>query len=119
MQPDFQSKLPYAPVISLGDANDAASGTTARIARRLALLVPALAEVVGTAVHDDGPTEHALGPNQLDLLVLDGALGVALGVRLEVAEVADVALAVRGGAVGFGEGVDWVVGKGGDSGQLG
>lgn len=93
----------------LGDTNHAASGTTARVARSLALLVSALAQVVRAGVHDNGPAQHALGPDQLDLLVRDGALGVALAVRLEVAEVADVAFAVGGGAVGLGEGVDWVV----------
>ena len=68
----------------LRNANDTASRTTARVTRRLALLVPALAQIVGAAVHDDGPPQHALGPNQFDLPVRDGALGVALGVRLEV-----------------------------------
>jgi hypothetical protein len=45
--------------------------------------------------------------NELDLGVLDAALGIALAVRLEVAEVADVAVAVAGRAVLFAEGVDW------------
>ena len=90
----------------LRDTNDAASRTTASITRGLALLVPALTEVVGAGVHDDGAAEHALGTDQLDLLVRDGPLGVALAVRLEVAEVADVAFTVSGGAVRFGEWVD-------------
>jgi len=58
-------------------------------------------------VHDDGAAQHALGADQLDELVRDGAFGVALGVGLEVAQVADVALAVGGGAVGLVVGVDW------------
>lgn len=91
----------------LSDTNHTASRTTARIARNLTLLVTALAQIIRASVHDDGPAEHALGPDQLDLLVRDGALCVALAVRLEVAEIADVAFAVGGGAVGFGEGVDW------------
>jgi hypothetical protein len=45
--------------------------------------------------------------NELDLAVLDAAPGVALTVRLEVAEIADVAVAVAGGAVLFAEGVDF------------
>ena len=90
----------------LSNTDDAASRTTARVARRLALLVSAFAQVVGARVHDDGPPEDALGADQLDLLVRDGALGVALGVRLEVTEVADVAFCVGGGAVGLAEGVD-------------
>lgn len=68
--------------------------------------MPASSQVVDASVHDDGAPEHALGPNELDQLVRDGAFGVALRVRLEVAEVADVALAVCAVAVGFGEGVD-------------
>ena len=55
---------------------------------------------------DDGAAEDALRADQLDELVRDGALGVALGVGLEVAQVADVALAVGGGAVGLVVGVD-------------
>lgn len=90
------------------NANDTASGPAARIARLLALLVAALAEVVGAGVHDDGAAEHALGPDELDELVADAALAVALAVRLEVAQVADVALAVLGRAVRLALGVDWV-----------
>lgn len=97
----------HALPILLSDTNNPASRTPTRIARRLTLLVSALAQIVRASVHDDGPAEHALGTDQLDLLVGDGALGVALGVRLEVAEVPDVAFAVGGGAVGLGEGVDW------------
>lgn len=100
---------PSHPVPShlLSNPNDPARRTPARVARSLALLVPAFAQVVGAAVHDDGAAEDAFGPDELDLLVRDGPLGVALGVRLEVAQVADVAFGVGGGAVRFGEGVDW------------
>lgn len=56
---------------------------------------------------NDGAAEDALRADQLDELVRDGALGVALGVGLEVAQVTDVALAVGGGAVGLVVGVDW------------
>lgn len=90
----------------LSNANDTASRTTAGIARSLTLLVSALAQIISASVHDDRPAQHALGPDQLDLLVRDGALGVPLAVGFEVAEVADVAFAVGGGAVGLGEGVD-------------
>jgi hypothetical protein len=92
----------------LGDTDNTASRTGASVASLLALLVLALAEVVGAGVDDDGAAEHALRADQLDELVRDAALGVALGVGLEVAQVADVALAVRGGAVGLVVGVDWV-----------
>jgi hypothetical protein len=57
-------------------------------------------------VDDDGAAEHALRADQLDELVRDAARGVALGVGLEVAQVADVALAVARGAVGLVVGVD-------------
>ena len=57
---------------------------------------------------DNGAAEDALGADQLDELVRDGALGVALGVGLEVAQVADVALAVLGRAVRLAVRVDWV-----------
>ena len=99
----------------LGDTNDTASGTSASVASLLALLVLALAEVVGAGVDDDGAAEDALRADQLDELVRDGALGVALGVGLEVAQVADVALAVGGGAVGLVVGVDCVRREGGVS----
>ena len=56
---------------------------------------------------NNSASKNALGADQLDVLVRDGALGVALGVGLEVAQVADVALAVGGGAVGLVVGVDW------------
>jgi hypothetical protein len=93
--------------------------------------VAALAEVVGAGVADDGAlvgiscargecsgregektyADDALGANQLDELVLDAALGVALAIGLDVAQVADVALLVAGGAVGLVVGVDWVGGS--------
>ena len=50
--------------------------------------------------------QNAILPDELDVLVGDGALGVALGVGLEVAQIPDVALVVRGRAVRFAEGVD-------------
>jgi hypothetical protein len=102
-----RKEAPYRPIKNLlGDTNDAASRTSASVASLLALLVRALAEVVGAGVDDDGAAEDALRADQLDELVRDGALGVALGVGLEVAQVADVALAVGGGAVGLVVGVD-------------
>jgi hypothetical protein len=90
----------------LGDTNDTASRTSASVASLLALLVLALAEIVGAGVDNNSATKNALRADQLDELVRDGALGVALGVGLEVAQVADVALAVGGGAVGLVVGVD-------------
>lgn len=60
---------------------------------------------------NNSASKNALGADQLDVLVRDGALGVALGVGLEVAQVADVALAVGGSTVGLVVGVD--CGRGG------
>lgn len=44
--------------------------------------------------------------NQLDEAVLDGALGIALGIRVNVAEITDVAGVIGGSAVGLAVGVD-------------
>ena len=93
----------------VGDANDTASRAGTSVTRLLALVVAALAQVVSAGVHNDSAAQHALGTDQLDELVGDAALGVALAVGLEVAQVADVALAVRGGAVGFVVWVDYEV----------
>ena len=91
----------------LGDANDTASGTSTSVAGLLALLVLTLAEIVGAGVDDNGAAEDALRADQLDELVRDRALGVALAVGFEVAQVADVALLVAGSSVGLVVGVDW------------
>lgn len=91
----------------LSNTNDPASRTTARVARSLALLMTALAQIISASMHDDRSAQYAFRPNQLDLLVRDGTLGVALAICFEVAEVANVAFTVGGGAVGFGERVDW------------
>lgn len=90
----------------LSNANDTASGTEAGIARGLTQLVSALTQIISASMHNDRSAQDALRPDQLDLLVRDGALGVSLAVGFEVAEVADVAFAVGGGAVGLGEGVE-------------
>jgi hypothetical protein len=51
-------------------------------------------------------SKNALRPDQLDLLVLNGAGGVALAISLEVAQVANVTVLVGRGAVLLGKGVD-------------
>lgn len=48
----------------------------------------------------------AVGANQLDKVVGDGALGVALSISLDVAEVTNVTDLIRGSAVVLVEGVD-------------
>ena len=72
----------------------------------LALLVATLAKVVGASVDNNGAAEDALGTDQLDELVANGALGIALAVSLEVAQVTNVALLVLGGTVGLAVRVD-------------
>jgi hypothetical protein len=103
--PPHSREAPFPSL--LGDTNDTASRTSASVASLLALLVLALAEIVGAGVDDNGAAEDALRADQLDELVRDGALGVALAVGLEVAQVADVALAVGGSTVGLVVRVDW------------
>ena len=49
----------------------------------------------------------ALGADELDQLVLNAALGVTLGVGLEVTKVTDMALLVTGGTVCLVLGVDY------------
>ena len=85
----------------LRNPNDSESRSAASITRRLALLVTTLSEIIGAGVDDDGASEDALETDELDEVVGDGAFDVALGVGLEVAEVANVALLVGGGAMGF------------------
>lgn len=58
-------------------------------------------------MHNNSPSEHALGPNELNEGVGYAAFGVSLFVGFEVAEVADVAFGVGGGTVLFAERVDW------------
>lgn len=89
------------------DANDTASRAATGVASLLALDMAAPAEVVDSGVDDDGTADDALGADQLDELVLDGTAGVALRVRVEVAEVANVAVLVARGAVLLVVGVDY------------
>lgn len=52
--------------------------------------------------------QNALGSDQLDELVRHGLFDAALAVRLEVAQVADVAFLVVRGAMRLVERVDWL-----------
>jgi len=83
-----------------------ASRTSTSVTGLLALLVSTLSEIVGTGVDNDGAAEDALGTDQLDELVGDGALSIALAVGLEVAEVTNVTLAVGRSTVGLAVGID-------------
>lgn len=94
---------PPSTSISIRNPNDAASGPSTGIARLQTVLMPAFAQVVRARVHDDGAAQHGVLADQLDEAVLDAALAVAVGVGLEVAEVADVAGFVAGGTAWGGD----------------
>lgn len=66
---------------------------------------PSLASVLQNTVVETYAND-ALGANDLDELVGHRALGVALGIRLDVAEVTNMAVLVGRGAVGLAVGVD-------------
>ena len=70
-----------------------------------------LAKVISASVDNNGATENAVWADELDLLVLDCALAVALAIGLEVAKVSYVALAVVWGAVLLAVWVDYGVGR--------
>ena len=84
---------------SSGNTNDTTSRPSSSISSGLALLVSTLAQIIGTRVHDNCTAENTFRANQLHLGILDAALAVALAIGLEVAEVTDVTLAIRGGTV--------------------
>lgn len=67
----------------------------------MSVYIPLLLSILETYADD------ALGPDELDVLVRHGALGVALAVRLDVAEVTNVAVLVGRGTVGLAVGVDY------------
>ena len=52
-------------------------------------------------MHNDGTSKDALGANKLHKLVGDAALGIALSIGLEVAQIANVTLFVGRGSVSF------------------
>lgn len=91
----------------LGNANDTTSRTTPSISSLLAVLMASLAKIISPSMNHNRTPKHALRADQLDQLVTDRALRIALAVGLEVPEVSDVALAVGGRAVGLVVGVDW------------
>ena len=59
-------------------------------------------------MHDDSAAKHALRPDQLDVFVSHGALSVALAIGLEVAEITNMADAVRWCTVSLIVWVDYI-----------
>merc|ERR1712159_327700 len=83
------------------DTNDATGRTGTGVASLEGLLVVALAEVVSAGVHDNSAADNAVRSDDLDQLVSDRALGIALAISVNVAQVTNVARLVRGGTVGL------------------
>lgn len=71
--------------LSGGNTDDPTSWSSPGIPCQLALLMTSLAQIISTGVNDYCPAEHALGANQFNEFIADGALGVALIVSLEIA----------------------------------
>ena len=75
-------------------ADDAAGDAAASVASGLRELVAASAEIVRVSVQHARSTEHRVGAEEGDQLVLALILGDAIGAGLDVAEVTDVTLLV-------------------------
>lgn len=86
---------------------------TTTVRYRPVLVGESLADYVCDPGAREGITyaNDGLGADQLDVLVLNAALGVALSIGLDVAQVTNVAGLVRGSTVGLVVRVDWQVGK--------
>lgn len=118
----------------VGDANNTAGRASTSIASLERLLVSTLAKIIGAGVDNNSTlynklacnflfqqdsidlfiwicgltyANNRLRANQLDVLVLDRALGVTLGISSDVAKVTNVAVLVGGSTVGLVVGVDW------------
>ena len=89
------------------DTNHTASRAGTSVASLLALSVATLTKVIGSAVHNNSAAKNALWADELDVLVGDRPLSVALAVGLVVAQVTNVALGVRRRTVLFSMRVDW------------
>jgi hypothetical protein len=89
----FRCTHPSLPFLSslIRDPNNATSGPPPGITRDETLLMAALPQIIRASMHDDGASQHGVFADQLDVLVGDGSLAVALPVGVEVAQVADVA----------------------------
>ena len=66
-----------------------------------------LAQIIGARVNDNGTAQDTLRSDQLHKLVRNGALGVALGICLEVAQVTHVPDIVIWCPMLFAVWVDW------------
>ena len=91
----------------MSNTDNPTSRPSPRIPRLLTLLIATLAKIIRASMHDNSAPKHALRPDQLNQLIGRRALAIALSVRLEVAEVAYVAVGVFGGAVFLALRVDY------------
>lgn len=118
----------------VGDTNNTAGRAGTSIASLERLVVSTLAKIISTRVNDNSTlykqlacnlhsqqdsidlciwacgltyANNRLRANQLDVLVLDRALGVTLTISSDVAKVTNVAVLIGGSTVGLVVGVDW------------
>lgn len=81
------------------DPDHTAADASARIAGRRAQLMAADAQIIDIRVHDQRATNDIIRSAQLDLRVHQAHLADAIGARLNVAQIADVARLRRRTAV--------------------
>jgi len=81
------------------------------VAGRQAVRLAAQAEVVGASVDNHRPAQDVGVAGELDDAVLDVDIGQLLGVRINVAQVADMSHIVRRGAVIHAERVEVTLGS--------
>ena len=74
----------------VGETDDAAGETATRVAGLEGLLIAALAEVVVLGVDNEGAAHTGVLPIDMDQLIFQLALNVAMLVGMHIAEVADV-----------------------------
>jgi hypothetical protein len=91
----------------VGNTNNTTSRSGTSVTSLERLLAVTLAKVVSTSVDNNGSANDAVRANQLDKRVSDGALGIALGVSLDVSEITNVTGLVRRSTVGLVVRVDY------------
>jgi hypothetical protein len=91
--------MPLQRYVLVGDTDDTAGRSGTSVASLEGLLALSLAKVIGAGMCNNSTTDDAVGADQLDQVVRHAALGVALGIGLNVAKVAHVAVLVGRAAV--------------------